>query len=944
MTDETGAVIPNAKVTVTGPPGVLKTTTAGADGSYTISALPPGDYTIAVSAPDLTMPPLKVTLRPGVQAKDLRLKVASVTQQVTVQENSGPTVSTEASNNASALVLRGEDLEALADDPDELQEDLQALAGPAAGPDGGQMYIDGFLGGQLPPKDSIREVRINQNPFSPEFDKLGYGRIEIFTKPGTDKFHGQGFYNFGDDVFNSRNPYAAQKAPFLLNEFGGTLSGPINKRASFFLDVERRMIDNGSVIDAITLDPNTLGVLPFTSVLTTPQRRTSIAPRFDYQLTPKNTLTFRYNYVRNDAQNYGIGNFSLASRGYNFVNDNQTVQLVDTIVLNSSVINESRFRYFHINNQNITDNNAPAIDVLGAFNGGGSQLGHSYDIENNFEYQNYTSITHGGHTWKFGGQVRGYLYDSVYPNNFGGTFTFGGGLAPQLDANNQPILDASGQPVLAPITSIERYRRTLLFQGLGYTPAQIRSLGGGATQFGIANGTPGISADQMDAGIFVNDDWRVRPKITLSLGLRYEVQTNIQDAHDFAPRIGVAWALGGSKTKPSKTVLRAGFGLFYTRFPLASVLNALRFNGIVQQNYVLTNPDFFPTIPPIAGLTGFQSTQAIEEISASMRAPYLMQSAFSLERQLPGRTTVSVTYTNSHGLHMLRSQDINAPLPGTYSPSVPNSGVFPYGNIGPINLMESAGLYNQNMVMVNVNSRMNSRISIFGHYMWNHAFSNTDGLNTFSANPYSMQGEYGPAATDIPNRLFLGGYFNVRWGVFLSPFVIIQSGVPFDITIGRDVYGDTLFNSRPGIPTDLSKPGLIQTPYGMLDPNPSPGEAILPRNYGRGPAQFTLNLRLGKTWGFGPERGGGSGMNSGGGGPGGHGHGGWFSPATTSHRYNLIASISARNILNHVNPGPIIGDITSPLFGQANQIAGGFGAFSEAANNRRLELQMRFIF
>ena len=96
------------------------------------------------------------------------------------------------------VVLRGDDLDALSDDPDDLLSDLQALAGPSAGPNGGSIFIDGFSGGELPPKESIREIRINQNPFSPEYDKLGYGRIEIFTKPGTDKYHGTVNYNFAE--------------------------------------------------------------------------------------------------------------------------------------------------------------------------------------------------------------------------------------------------------------------------------------------------------------------------------------------------------------------------------------------------------------------------------------------------------------------------------------------------------------------------------------------------------------------------------------------------------------------------------------------------------------------------------------------------------------------------------------------------------------------------
>ncbi len=181
---------------------------------------------------------------------------------MTVQENAGPAVSVDPSQNAGALVLRGADLQALSDDPDDLQADLQALAGPSAGPSGGQIYIDGFTGGTLPSKDSIREIRINQNPFSPEYDKLGYGRIEILTKPGTDKLHGNLFGDFGDAFWDARNPYAAKKAPFLQRNFGGSLSGALGKKASFFLDVQDRDINNGSIINGFTVDPSSFLISP----------------------------------------------------------------------------------------------------------------------------------------------------------------------------------------------------------------------------------------------------------------------------------------------------------------------------------------------------------------------------------------------------------------------------------------------------------------------------------------------------------------------------------------------------------------------------------------------------------------------------------------------------------------------------------------------------------
>ena len=169
VADESGAVIPGAKVTAAGPGGIVKTATTGNDGTYTITGLAPGDWTVQSTSPGLTQQsPAKVSVNAGTQTLNLVLRVTLEKQEVTVQEQTNNSISLEASNNAGAIVLKGEDLDALSDDPDDLQQDLQALAGPAAGPNGGQIYIDGFTGGRLPPKESIREIRINSNPFSSE--------------------------------------------------------------------------------------------------------------------------------------------------------------------------------------------------------------------------------------------------------------------------------------------------------------------------------------------------------------------------------------------------------------------------------------------------------------------------------------------------------------------------------------------------------------------------------------------------------------------------------------------------------------------------------------------------------------------------------------------------------------------------------------------------------
>jgi hypothetical protein len=724
--------------------------------------------------------------------------------------------------------------------------------------------------------------------------------------------------------------------------------------------VTREWVDNGNVVNAVIVDPSTLAVTPFTDTPVAELRRTVFAPRVDCQLSPNHTLSIRYSYNRDIVRNAGTGGFNLESRGYHNDALGQTLQVTETAVVNMNVVNEIRFQYFHPTV--ISQANLPgyAIQVLGAFNGGGNPLGRTTDSEHNVEIQNNTSVLRGTHAIRFGVRLRTTTATNVSPQNYAGTFTFSGGLAPELDGNSQPILDPSGQPVQTNISSIESYRRTLYFQQAGLPASQTRQLGGGASQFSINAGNATISGDQIDLGAFVGDDWKIRPNLTLSLGLRYETQTNIHDWTDFAPRTGIAWAPGGGAGQAqSKSVVRAGFGMFYDRFALPNVLATERYNGVVQQQYFVPNPDFYPVVPPVGLLPGPLPSSTIQTISPILRAPYLMQSAVSFERQLPFNTTMAVTYANSHGLHMLRSRDINAPIPGTYDPDLPGSSIYPLGRSGLVVLMESSGQYNQNQFIVNVNSKVNNNLSLVGSYAFGRAMSDADGLGTFPANPYSMEGEYGPAAIDTRHRVALSGTITVKWGIRFNPLFTANTGPPFDITAGRDLFGDTLFNDRPGITTDPTKPGVVHTPYGLLDPNPTPGQPLLPRNFGRGPGQIMLNMRVGRTFTFGShERRAPVATNPGGvsGGPGGgQGRGEQGSPfpsggattaaATANRRYALVISMQIRNLTNHNNPGPIIGNITSPLFGQANQPAGsGSSIFSENANNRRLELQMRFTF
>src|SRR5664280_1561500 len=256
IVDPSGAVIPNATVAATTADGKSVTAVTKSQGIYEFKGLAPGDYTVTATAKAFAVDQEEAVkvVAGQVQQFDIALSIAVEKETVEVQEET-PTVDVSQQNSAGTLVLKGKDLDALSDDPDELSSELQALAGPSAGPNGGQIYVDGFTAGQLPPKSAIREIRINQNPFSAEYDKLGYGRIEVFTKPGTDQYHGQ-FSTMGNSsYFNSTSPFATNPPSYDSTQYSGNFGGPVGKKASFFINAERRNIGDNAVVNAFVLDP-----------------------------------------------------------------------------------------------------------------------------------------------------------------------------------------------------------------------------------------------------------------------------------------------------------------------------------------------------------------------------------------------------------------------------------------------------------------------------------------------------------------------------------------------------------------------------------------------------------------------------------------------------------------------------------------------------------------
>ncbi|GAC1616013.1 MAG: hypothetical protein NVS9B13_00850 [Candidatus Acidiferrum sp.] len=960
VTDPSGASVANATVLLTTPAGDSLEAATNKDGNYDFKALVPGIYSFKVVAAGFTLftkDKFEIAAEKNLIVNAV-LSIEVQEQKITVTDSSTQ-VDINPSSNAGAITIQGKDLEALSDDPDELQAELQALAGPSAGPNGGQIYIDGFTGGQLPPKGSIREIRVNQNPFSAEYDRLGYGRIEIFTKPGTDQFHGQLYISGNTSAFNARNPFehfpaGIQPPGYESVQYSANIGGPLSKKASFFLNIERRDINDLSVVSAQILDPSTLAITPFSAALPNPRGRTNLSPRLDYQTSANNTLTVRYQYEREKETGNGVGQFSLPSQAFNALNTEHQLQFSDTLTVNAKTINETRFRYSHETNGQTPLNADPTLSVQGAFNGGGNSSGNSIDTQNRYELQNNTYMNTAGHSPKWGGRLRVTRDVNSSNANFNGDFTFGSRIDPTT-ACAMTVPMPQNCPQISGLTAYQITRQYLAMPGDPQTNLLLAiSKGGGATSYSITTGAATADVNYFDAGLFFQDDWRIRPNLTFSYGLRFEIQNNIGDPADIAPRVGLAWGIGGDGKKLPKMVLRLGYGIFHDRFGYSLILQQERLNGALQQQLRFTNPNFyFEKNPPPALPPGTPAAGTIYQPNPNLRAPYTLQTGVSLERQLTQSANIALTYLNARGVHQFYTDNINA-LECQAFPCDPSTTPRPTSNPNNIYQYQAAGVFKQNQLIINSNVRLGAKLSLFGYYTLNYASGDTSGSGSFPSTPGHITADYGRTGFDVRHRVFMGGSFSLPYSVRLSPFLIATSGNPFNITTGQDLYNDGIYNARPSFASCPSQASTVKsTTYGCFDTAPQTGAALIPINYAQGDARFSLNLRLSKTFGFGkkkersasPNAGGPPGGGTFGRGPGG-GRGGFGDgkggDSSGNTRYGMTFGVSARNIFNKVNLANPIGDLSSPLFGQSNGLAG--RPYSDSTSNRRLDLQLTFTF
>jgi hypothetical protein len=906
VTDPSGALVPDATLTLEAAEPAAqpsRTTTTDAHGDFRFPALPAGAYRLTVAARGF-----RPQQRDGLQlgpGQSVRLSIGLLIdvqhQQIAI---SAEQLDSSPDRNLGALILNPSDLDALPTNPTDLQTQLQLIAGsdPTTAP---QLYVDGFTATRLPPKSSIREVRINQNPYSAQYDTIGAGRIEVLTKPGADTLHGSLTLLGDDSALNSRNPYVLGQPAYAAFYSEGNVSGRVTKNSSWFLTGDRQDVGAQSFVYATTSSSGA----PYQTTVNSPQTSTDAGPRFDAQLGRIHTLSLRYQFGRQAQDNLLQSQLSLPSQAINTRHTDQTFQFADTQAWSEHTVNETRFQFLRTNDSSVSLSGAPAVLVQGAFNGGGNLIGQIHDGQNHYELQDYFSRQRGNHLLRLGGRFRETQDNSTASSGYNGVYIF---------------------------SSIAAYQVTTQGLASGLTPDQIRANGGGASQFTYALGNPRVNVKVADLGLYAEDEWKLAPNHTLVAGLRYETQSHLPDHADFAPRLNWSWAIGGNRgpnhDKPAWGVLRAGIGVFYQRFPTADVILAERENGVTQRQYTVIDPDFYPNLPSPDDL-GSNAQPSIYRMGARLHAPYIVQQGVSLDKDFFKRLTLSIDYSYYRGVDQILVPNVNAPLPGTYNPANPASAVRPVPDFGNIYEFQSEGISKRNRILVNAHYRTRP-VTFYGIYIFGYSKADTTGDSYTPSNQYNYLADYGRAANDLRHRAYFGGLASLPFKFQVDPFLVLESSMPFNITTGTDLNGDSQFNDRPAFATDLTRPSVYRTKFGNFDADPMAGQKIIPINYGTGPSVAMLQMLFSRGFAFGPRAGDPSAAASASSAKAGK--------EETPRKYQMNLGLEAQNILNIVNGGLPVGVLGAPLFGHSTSLSS--TQFSNSQANRILYLHMDVSF
>lgn len=847
--DQTGRVIPGATVFVEGSDGGQYTPTTPAPGSYAVEGLPPGSYTIRITMDGFAPVTRQATVAAG------RITEVSITLMLALKEELSVTerVVGRRRDSLTGLTLSGEEIEQLPNNPIELLFRLLDLAGSRGRPGDVAIYVDGFRDfRRLPPKAAIDAILINAEPFAAEFSEPGTRRIEIITKPGSDKAYGEVTSDFNDESLNSREPYAGNKPSLQRRSLSAYVGGPIvPQRWGFYAYAGRWEQSQNAVINATVLDANAepahLG-----SAVAAPRTEANVTVNTNFALSSRVRAKVEYAYDEERARNQGLeSGLDLPERALRRTRFVDTGRASVMALLGGSTVLELRAQYAGERKISEAASSAPAVLVLDSFFGGGNQESlYVEHVSERGQVDLKLTWSAGRHTLKAGASLDPVRLKQVSRSDFGGTFIFAADVE-RDPRTGLPILGADLQPI--PISPLETYRRTIL-RLPGYGPAVLSR----------TSGDSGASVRQYHGSAYIQDDWRPSDRFSLSVGVRHQRQTNVSHRTAYAPRLGFAWSPFGGQT-----LIRGGSGFFYSGVDPEIALETRRLDGLRQQRVLVLQPPSFPHVPEtFDGALTVRPSRIVQ--SPGLKLPYQWISTIGIERPF-GPLNASVSYTFEEGRELLRLRDLAGGTP----------------EVGQVLQFDSIARAKRRELQVGARLNVGSAVHLLGNYTYAITESDTDGPGTLPADSRRLDLEWGPARGDERHRGFLTGTLTLPHTILIVPSVTLVSGRPFNITTGFDNNNDTQFTDRPAL-VDASDPDARVTPFGIFDLTPDPGEASISRNFGRQKGQIVVGLSVSKIFILGEPN--------------------------TSKRA-LVLGASADNLFNRTNPGDFNGVLISPTFG-----------------------------